>query len=144
VHEYVFRHQVMFDETNLVGNVYFAHYLHWQGHCREAFLAAHAPGVLRAVRGGSLVMVTVSCSMEYYAEVFALEVIEIGMSLNALRGNKMDMDYEFRRDGQLVARGAQAVSCLKRTTDGVLPVHVPDELRRALVPFGAEPITGRQ
>ena len=30
-----------FDETNLVGNVYFAHYLHWQGHCRESFLADH-------------------------------------------------------------------------------------------------------
>ena len=26
-----YEHVVTFDETNLVGNVYFAHYLHWQG-----------------------------------------------------------------------------------------------------------------
>jgi enediyne core biosynthesis thioesterase len=141
VREYVIRHQVMFDETNLVGNVYFAHYLHWQGHCREAFLAAHAPGVLQDVRSGKLVLVTVSCSMEYYAEAFALDVVEIVMTLSAVRGNKVDMDYEFRRGSQLIARGAQAVSCLTRTADGVLPVQVPDELCRALVPFCAEAVT---
>lgn len=45
---YTIQHLVTFDETNLVGNVYFAHYLRWQGHCRERFLADHAPGVLAA------------------------------------------------------------------------------------------------
>lgn len=135
VREYLFRHRVTFDETNVVGNVYFAHYLHWQGHCREAFLADHAPGVLRDVRTGELAMVTVSCSMEYFAEVYALDVIEIGMTLRASRGNRVEMDYEFRRDGRLVARGQQGVSCLRRTDQGALPVRVPDELSRALASY---------
>ena len=139
--EYVFRHRVTFDETNVVGNVYFAHYLHWQGHCREAFLADHAPGVLRDVRRGDLVLVTASCWMEFFAESFALDLIEIGMTLRGSRGNKVEMGYEFRRDGRLVARGGQAVSCLRRTDDGVLPVRVPDELSRALAPFEVEVMT---
>ncbi|TVT61479.1 acyl-CoA thioesterase [Amycolatopsis rhizosphaerae] len=139
--EYVVRHRVMFDETNVVGNVYFAHYLHWQGHCREAFLADHAPGVLHDVCAGELVMVTVSCSMEYFAEVFALDVIEIGMTLSGSRGNRVEMDYEFRREGRLVARGQQAVSCLRRTENGVLPIRVPDELSRALSSYGVKATT---
>lgn len=139
--EYVYRHRVTFDETNLVGNVYFAHYLHWQGHCRESFLADHAPGVLHDVRSGELALVTVSCSMEYFAEVFALDVIEIGMTLRGSRGNRVEMEYDFRRDGRLVARGEQVVSCLRRTESGVLPVRVPDELSRALAPYEVEAVS---
>lgn len=136
--EYTLRHRVMFDETNVVGNVYFAHYLHWQGHCREDFLAEHAPGVLRDVRSGELALATVSCSMEYYAECYALDQIEIGMTLRGSRGNRVEMNYEFRRGGQLVARGAQSVSCMRRSDNGMLPVRVPVELSKALIPFEEE------
>lgn len=139
--EYIFRHRVTFDETNVVGNVYFAHYLHWQGHCRESFLADHAPGVLAELRRGELVLVTVSCSMEYFAESFALDEIEVGMTLRGTHGNRVEMDYEFRRAGRLVARGNQAVSCLRRGDDGVRPVHVPEELAGALRPYAAEVLT---
>jgi enediyne biosynthesis thioesterase len=136
--EYVLRHRVTFDETNVVGNVYFAHYLHWQGHCREAFLADHAPGVLADVRRGDLALATVSCDMEYFAECFALDEVEVAMTLRRVRGNRVEMNYEFRRAGRMVARGGQVVSCLRRTADGVLPVRVPDELSRALAPFEME------
>ncbi len=35
---YEIRHTVGFEETNLVGNVYYVNYLRWQGRCRETFL----------------------------------------------------------------------------------------------------------
>ncbi|GLY50278.1 acyl-CoA thioesterase [Lentzea sp. NBRC 102530] len=139
--EYVVLHRVTFDETNLVGNVYFAHYLHWQGHCREAFLADHAPGVLSEVRRGELALATVSCSMEYFSECYALDEVEIAMTLRRKRGSRVEMDYEFRRDGSLVARGAQVVSCLRRTPSGVSPVQIPDELSRALSAFEKETVS---
>ena len=31
---YEYRHIVSFEETNLVGNVYYVNYLRWQGRCR--------------------------------------------------------------------------------------------------------------
>ena len=43
---YEYRHVVGFEETNLVGNVYFTEHLRWQGRCREMFLKEHAPEVL--------------------------------------------------------------------------------------------------
>ena len=46
---YEIRHTVGFEETNLVGNVYYVNYLRWQGRCREMFLRDHAPASLANV-----------------------------------------------------------------------------------------------
>lgn len=129
---YVYRHRVTFDETNLVGNVYFAQYVHWQGHCREWFLADHAPAVLNSVRAGELALATVSCEMAYYAECFALDELEITMTLRDFGGNRVVMDFDFRRDGLRVASGTQVVACLRRTESGTEPVELPPDLVKAL------------
>ncbi|WP_433272526.1 acyl-CoA thioesterase [Actinosynnema sp. CS-041913] len=128
-------HRVMFDETNLVGNVYFAHYVHWQGHCREHFLADHAPGVLKALQSGDLALVTVHCDMDYYAECFALDEIDIAMTLRGTHGNRLVMDFDFRRTGRRIAKGSQTVACLLRTPNGFEPTPIPVELSRALTTF---------
>ena len=65
-----YEHVVTFDETNVVGNVYFVHHLRWQGHCRELFLRERAPGVLAQLEDG-LVLVTTRCSCEYFGELVA-------------------------------------------------------------------------
>lgn len=132
---YQHRHVATLDETNMVGNVYFAHYLRWQGHCREHFLAEHAPGVLAALQAQQLAMVTVSCSMDYYAECFAFDAIEISMALRASTGNRIVMDFDFQRGTQLVARGTQTVACMRRFESGVMPTEIPGELVRALRRF---------
>ncbi|MFC3448595.1 acyl-CoA thioesterase [Amycolatopsis speibonae] len=133
---YRHRHVVTLDETNLVGNVYFAHYLHWQGHCREHFLAERAPGVLAALKGGDVALVTVSCRMDFYAECFALDEVDIVMSLHATSGNRIVMDFVFRRGPVLAAQGSQTVACMRRTESGVRPAPIPEELATALAPFG--------
>lgn len=132
---YHWRHVVTFGETNLVGNVYFAHFLHWQGHCRETFLAEHAPGVLKMLSGGELVLATVSCEMEFYRECFAFDEVDVAMTLRVRSGNRLRMDFDFRRDGQRIARGSQTVACLRRTATGAEPAGLPDELSSALVPY---------
>lgn len=130
-----YRHIVTLDETNVVGNVYFAHFVHWQGHCREHFLAQHAPGVVSAIQRGELAIVTVSCSMHYYTECFALDTIDVAMTLRMSTGNRLSMDFEFRRGTDLAARGTQTVACMRRTDSGVVPIKIPTELSRALVAF---------
>jgi enediyne core biosynthesis thioesterase len=130
-----YRHTVTLDETNVVGNVYFAHFLHWQGHCRELFLARHAPGVLSAMQCGDLAIVTVSCSMNYYAECFALDDIDVVMTLRTTTGNRLAMDFDFRRNDELAARGSQTVACMRRTDSGVVPTEIPPELSNALSTF---------
>ncbi|MER5610044.1 acyl-CoA thioesterase [Micromonospora tulbaghiae] len=134
---YVYRHVVTLDETNMVGNVYFAHFLHWQGHCRERFLADHAPAVLDQLRRGELTLVTVSCAMDYYEECFGLEEIEVRMSADGREGHRLSMHFEFLRAGREVARGRQTVACLRPTPAGPVPVDPPVDLRAALAAFAA-------
>lgn len=137
---YTHQHRVTFDETNVVGNVYFAHYVRWQGHCREQFLLDHAPGVL-SLLAGDLVLVTVDCAVEFYAEGFAGDRIEVRMELDRMTGNRVAMtfDYVRLRDGgeDLLARGRQSVACMRRAAQGLEPAPIPAELRTALARFDA-------
>lgn len=132
---YVYRHVVTFDETNLVGNVYFAHFLHWQGRCRERFLADHAPGVVAALANG-LALVTVNCHVDFYAEGNAFDEIDVRMTLDRLAGNRITMCFDYIRikpgPPTLLAQGGQTVACMRRTEHGLEPTEVPAELRQAL------------
>jgi enediyne biosynthesis thioesterase len=128
---FVWKHIVCFQETNLVGNVYFAHFASWQGRCREMFLKEHAPDILdRLAR--DLKLVTVSLSIDYAVELFAFDDIEVHMRLVALSGHRIEMGFEYRvvRNGASIsaAQGRQVVACLV----GDRPVPVPPSLEAAL------------
>ena len=133
-----YEHVVTFDETNVVGNVYFVHHLRWQGHCRELFLRERAPGVLAQLEDG-LVLVTTRCSCEYFAELYAFDRVVVRMSLAELSQNRVTMGFDYLCAGpdgeRLVARGEQQVACLRRDGLSLAPASVPEELRAALLPY---------
>lgn len=132
---YEYHHIVGFEETNLVGNVYYANHVRWQGRCREFFLRDHAPGILQQLMDG-LVLVTTRVSCEYLAEVRGLDEIVIRMYVGGLAQNRITMVFEYWRRAmereELVARGEQQVACLRRTGDKLTPEPIPNELREAL------------
>jgi enediyne biosynthesis thioesterase len=135
VQAYEYRHVVGFEETNLVGNVYYVNHLRWQGRCREMFLREHAPDVL-AELSGDLALTTVRCSCEYLHELRAFDEIVVRMRLASAAQNRISMDFEYWRSGddgeQLVARGQQEVACMRRDGTRTVPAPIPDQLREAL------------
>jgi len=137
---YTWQHLVGFEETNLVGNVYFANYLLWQGSCRERFLYDHAPGIADRLRE-DLALMTVRCGCDYFAELKAFDTVELRMSLEALDRNKIAMRFDYVRLGdegeQIVARGEQVVACMARREGGSTPIPIPEELHRALLDWQA-------
>jgi enediyne biosynthesis thioesterase len=137
---YEYRHVVGFQETNLVGNVYYTHHLSWQGRCRELFLRDQAPDVMAELNRG-LSLATVRCSCEYYAELSVFDEVIVRMRLAELVQNRLTLAFEYwrRKDGgeELVARGEQQVACMRREGEKLLPAPVPPPLREALRPYGA-------
>lgn len=135
---YEYRHLVGFEETNLVGNVYYVNHLRWQGRCREMFLRDHAPEVLADLSHG-FVLATVRCSCEYLAELEAFDQVVLRMSLGGLTQNRITLLFEYWRPGaageELVARGEQQVACMRRENGRVVPAPVPAQLRKALQPY---------
>jgi len=138
---YEHRHVVLFQETNLVGNVYFVSHLAWQGSCRERFLRDHVPDILAELRDG-LALVTVSCQCEYLAELAAFDEIAIRMTLVEAVQHRIDLRFDYvrlRGDAeQLVAVGHQRVACMRRDGERLIPTPIPAGLRAALAPYGAD------
>jgi enediyne core biosynthesis thioesterase len=126
---------VGFEETNVVGNVYFVNHLRWQGRCREMFLREHAPSILEELTRG-LCLVTTRCSCEYLDELLALDELVIEMRLGGLTPNRVSMQFDyFRVRGgrrELVARGQQEIACMVRQAGGMVAQPFPLELRHAL------------
>ena len=137
------RHDVTFEETNAVGNVYFTNHLKWQGRAREEFLRRHAPDVMEKLAEG-LVLATVRCGCEYLSELFAFDRVIIRMRLEQVVQNRIQLAFEYFRENpggneQLVARGSQEVACMTREGSQTVPAPIPPSLLRALEPYRASP-----
>jgi enediyne biosynthesis thioesterase len=132
---YEIRHLVGFEETNLVGNVYYVNYLRWQGRCREMFLRDKAPAVLADIRD-DLKLFTLKCECEFLTEITAFDELSIRMRLEDLTQTQIGFafDYVRLRDGaeDLVARGRQRIACMRGPNTDTRPTRVPDVLREAL------------
>lgn len=133
------RHVVGFEETNLVGNVYYVNYLRWQGRCRELFLRDKAPEVLVDLKR-DLKLFTLKVECEFYAEITAFDEIAIRMRLAELAQTQLEFGFDYVRldpggGESLVARGGQRVACMRGPNTRTVPTRVPEPLHRALTPY---------
>ena len=132
---YRYRHVVGLSDTNVVGNVYFSHYVTWQGKCREMFLRDHAPGIMDDLRG-SLRLITLRCGCQYFAELTAFDEVEIRLMLRGLHQNRIAMEFDyFAVRGEhlvLAARGDQEIACMQFEAGGLRSCPVPESLVVAL------------
>ncbi len=137
---YELRHTVGFEETNLVGNVYYVNYLRWQGRCREMFLKDKAPEVLTDLQG-DLKLFTLRVDCEFFAEITAFDEIVVRMRLIELAQTQIRFGFDYVRIGDagetLVARGMQHIACMRGPNNHTAPARVPEALIRALEPYAA-------
>jgi enediyne biosynthesis thioesterase len=140
---YEYRHVVCFEETNLVGNVYFAKYLSWQGRCREMFLREQAPEVL-AELADDLKLFTLKVECEYLAEITAFDELSIRMRLHEQTQTQIEFAFDYVRvrgeEELLVARGRQRIACMRGPNTRTTPARVPESLRQALSRYDAQPV----
>ncbi|MDN3354736.1 acyl-CoA thioesterase [Actinomadura sp. DC4] len=132
-------HTVGFEETNLVGNVYYVNYLRWQGRCRELFLKERAPEVLAEIQD-DLKLFTLKVDCEFFAEITAFDELSIRMRLIERAQTQLEFGFDYvhlDREGEeiLVARGRQRVACMRGPSTQTVPASVPDSLVEALKPY---------
>jgi enediyne biosynthesis thioesterase len=135
---YEIRHTVGFEETNLVGNVYYVNYLRWQGRCREMFLREKAPDVLEDLRD-DLKLFTLKAECEFFSEITAFDDLSVRMSLEELTQTQIQFTFDYVKLGedyeQLVARGRQRIACMRGPNTATVPSRVPESLKKALEPY---------
>ncbi|GII76203.1 4-hydroxybenzoyl-CoA thioesterase [Sphaerisporangium rufum] len=138
---YEYLHTVGFEETNIVGNVYYVNYLRWQGRCREMFLKQRAPEVLADLQD-DLKLFTLKVDCEFFAEITAFDELSIRMRLVELGQTQVEFSFDYVRldpgDREtLIARGRQRVACMRGPNTRTVPARVPDALAEALEPYAA-------
>lgn len=136
------RHVVGFEETNIVGNVYYVNYLRWQGRCREMFLKQRAPEVLTDLQN-DLKLFTLRVDCEFFAEITAFDELSIRMRLVEQAQTQVEFSFDYVRLDPggietLVARGRQRVACMRGPNNRTVPTRVPEALARALEPYTAK------
>ncbi len=155
-----YRHIVGFEETNVVGNVYYTNHIRWQGRCRELFLREMVPEILEEMNRG-LAFVTLRVNCEYYHELCAFDELAIRMTLADLSHHRMTLRFEYWRISEgreaggkeaegkateaegkraesgevLVARGQQELGCMRRREGKFETQAWPESLLEALRPY---------
>ncbi|MEQ4721846.1 MULTISPECIES: acyl-CoA thioesterase [unclassified Nonomuraea] len=134
-------HTVGFEETNIVGNVYYVNYLRWQGRCREMFLKERAPDVLAELQD-DLKLFTLKVDCEFFAEITAFDELSIRMRLVELAQTQLEFGFDYIRVGPdssetLIARGRQRVACMRGPNTRTTPARIPESLLRALEPYAS-------
>lgn len=141
---YEYRLTVGFEETNIVGNVYFVNYLRWQGKCREMFLKEKAPSIIDEVKA-DLKLFTLKVDCEFFAEITAFDELSIRMRLEELTQTQVQFAFDYVQvtDGleNLVARGKQRIACMRGPNTNTVPTRVPQALQDALAPYATTPRT---
>jgi enediyne core biosynthesis thioesterase len=133
---YEYRHRVCFEETNIVGNVYYTNYIRWQGRCREMFLHDHVPQLIHELDHG-FAMATTRVSCSYYEELSVFDEVVIRMSAGNMTPSRLTMVFRYYRvlpngEENLVAEGEQEVVCVQRHVAGIEPIPLPELLRDAV------------
>ncbi|MEU1969838.1 acyl-CoA thioesterase [Micromonospora sediminicola] len=136
---YEYRHIVGFEETNIVGNVYYVNYLRWQGRCREMFLKQRAPSVLAELQK-DLKLFTLKVECEFFAEITAFDEVSVRMRLVEQAQTQIEFGFDYVRldagGGEtLIARGAQRVACMRGPNTRTVPARIPEALVQALEPY---------
>lgn len=134
--KFEYRHIVSFEDTNMMGNVYFANFISWQGKCREFFIRDKAGELLQELEAGTLALITLHCSCNYLSELKVFDEVVVKMSLESVQQNRIRMAFEYYKTGgnkeQLVASGLHETGCFRRADHGLETIPVPPPLAKAL------------
>src|SRR5215469_6876891 len=135
---YEYRHVIGFEETNLVGNVYYVNYMRWQGQCREMFLLEHAPNVLDDLLG-NLRLFTLSTDCEFLGELAPFDELSVRMRVTDLTQSQIGFAFDYVRikggAEDLAARDSQRIACMRHDNGHITPTRVPESLRSAAEGF---------
>ena len=132
---YEYHHVVGFEDTNLVGNVYFAKFVSWQGKCRELFIKEKVPGIVELIEKNDISIITLSCSCNYLAELKAFDEIIISLQLDKVINNRVSMLFQYFKKGadlKLIATGTHEIGFFKRTDDGLMSIPIPLSFQSAM------------
>lgn len=134
---YFYEHSFVttFEETNVVGNIYFANFVVWQGKCREMFMHEYCRDVIEEINEG-LKLITLDVSCQYIDQLYAFDEVVMHMNVEVAGAHRMMMNFKYyaQKDGErrLVCIGSQGAAAMKIIDGKLCQVSFPESMLDAI------------
>jgi acyl-CoA thioesterase FadM len=121
------------EESNLIGNLYYANYFKWQGKVRDRFFHSLAPDLYRGFGSGGEASV-LNSRMEFLRDAMPFDRIVVVMSVGAIYERGMALRFEYlASDGnggatRKLAVGEHDLAWVKRGVAVPLPAPIANAL----------------
>ncbi|WKD51573.1 acyl-CoA thioesterase [Microbulbifer spongiae] len=121
-----------FEQTNVVGNIYFANFVVWQGSCREMFIQEYCTDVLEKINNG-LKLITLDVSCQYLDQLYAFDKVVMHMNIGVLGTEKMMLQFRYYKEDnhgerKLVCLGSQGTAAMQEIDGKIRAVAFPDSM----------------
>ena len=121
-----------YDDTNSVGNIYWANYLRWVGKAREMFFARVLPGF--DLKTTAFFILTRSVSHDFAGEAREFEPTVVRLRIGKYDRKFATLDHEIRTpDGRTLGRGSQKLMFVDSANYRL--VDIPGEVLTAFMPY---------
>ena len=129
VDKYCSRPEIMFEETNLVGNVYFANFVRWQNECRNEWFRATSFDRYLGLFQGDLQLMVTELDLRFHDPAGATlgDLLEVEMMIDRAGPQSWKARFEMRRcavpgstaAAAILATGHQHFSLVERATPAI-------------------------
>ncbi|MEW5894577.1 MAG: SDR family NAD(P)-dependent oxidoreductase [Candidatus Omnitrophota bacterium] len=136
------RFETSFEDSNLVGNIYFSNYAKWLGRVFDHFIYTHAPEIVISKGAANGEFTCIKCEINNLNEAMPFDEIQVYMRLDSLYQNGVDFDFDFYlvKDSmkKKLAYARAEFLWTVRTGSNVLAKKMPDKIFSYILSLGAE------
>ena len=120
-----------YDDTNSVGNVYFANYMRFVGKCREMFFAVSMPDF--DLKTTDFFILTKDFTHKFRREVVEFEPIVVRLRIEKYNRRFVTLQHEILTEaGEMVGRGDQQLMFV--SSSDYAPLNIPAAVMTAFLP----------
>jgi YbgC/YbaW family acyl-CoA thioester hydrolase len=125
--------RIEFADTDMAGIVHFANFFRFMESAEVEFLRALGLSVALPWEGENLGFPRVSASCDFMRPARFNDVLEVAVQLRNIGGKSVTYEFEFSKDGELIARGQVSSVCCRVGPGHTLEsIEIPASLRRRL------------
>lgn len=124
--------RVEFADTDMAGIMHFARFFAFMEEAEHEFLRSRGLSVVMDHEGKRLGFPRVAAQCDFFKPLRFEEVVDIHLLLTRVGDKSLSYTVEFRKDGEVVARGTLTTCCCLVGPEGMRPISIPDAVRARL------------
>jgi acyl-CoA thioester hydrolase len=131
---FVSRRRVEFHDTDMAGIVHFSNFFRYMEVAEVEFLRERGLAVTWRTEGRRIGFPRVSASCDFFKPIRFEDEVEIAVTVERVGAKSVTYSHEFRRGGEVVARGKVTAVCVRVHDDNRFEsLEIPDDVRAKLL-----------